>query len=153
MSEVKLSADEFHKKIAMETNNNVWPVLDKAKPTEENLGQALDMAYASRYHWSKVGKPINLARADYVISRVYSAMGRSEPALYHAKRCLKITEETGVGDWDLAFAYEALSRAYGVARNKAEYEKYRKLTLKAMDSIRDEEDRKVVKTEFDRLRF
>jgi hypothetical protein len=120
---------------------------------EFDLEHALDMAYASRYHWSKVGKPVNLARADYIISRVYSAMGRSEPALYHAKRCLKTTEETRIGDWDLAFAYEALSRANSVAKNKAEYEKYRKLTLKAMENIRGEEDRKVVKTEFDKLRY
>jgi hypothetical protein len=153
MIEEKMSADEFHKKTAMETNNDVWSILDKANPTEADLEQALDMAFASRFHWSRVGKPINLARADYVISRVCGAMGRSEPALYHANRCLKITEEAGVGDWDLAFAYEALTRAYAVARNKGEYEKHRKLTLKAMDNIRAEDDRKVVRTEFERIRY
>jgi tetratricopeptide (TPR) repeat protein len=153
MTEERMNLDEFHKKIAKETNNSVWPILDKARPTQADLEQALDMAYASRYHWSKVGEPINLARADYNISRVYSAMGRAEPALYHAKRCLRITEDAGVGDWDLAFAYEALTRMYAVARNKTEYEKYRKLTLKAMEDIREEEDRNIVKTEFDKIRF
>lgn len=152
MTDEKMTLEEFHKKMAVETNNGIWPVLDKEKPSAEELEGALHMAHTSRYHWSKVGRPINLARAEYMISRVCSAMNRGEPALFHAKRCLEITEETGIGDFDLAFAYEALARAYSAAADKTKCEKYTKLAQKAIDEVKGEEDRKICQSELDKIK-
>jgi len=47
-----------------------------------------------------------------------------EPALCHAKRYLEICEESNIGDFDLAYAYEAMARAYAVAGESPEAEKY-----------------------------
>jgi tetratricopeptide (TPR) repeat protein len=149
----KLSIEEFHKKIAVETNNAIWPVLDKENPSEEELEDALDMAHASRYHWNEVGKPINLARADYMISRVASAMGRAESALHHAKRCLEITKDTGVGDWDLAFAYEAMTRAYAVGKNREKFNECMEHTRKAISEIDNKQDKEIVQGELDKISF
>jgi hypothetical protein len=38
--------------------------------------------------------------------------------VWHARRCLEICEVNGIGDWDLAFAYEALARAWRVAGDR-----------------------------------
>lgn len=149
----KISIEEFHKKIAVETNNGIWPILDKENPSEKELEDALDMAHASRYHWKKIGKPINLARADYMISRVASAMGRAESALHHAKRCLEITKDTGVGDWDLAFAYEAMTRAYAVAKDKKKFTEYMERTRKAISEIESKQDKEIVQGELDKISF
>ncbi|MBU7048041.1 MAG: hypothetical protein HXS54_16515 [Theionarchaea archaeon] len=46
-----------------------------------------------RCHWSKVGTAVNVVRAEYMISRVYCAMKRGEPALFHAQRCFQITKK------------------------------------------------------------
>jgi hypothetical protein len=152
MSDEKMTQDEFHKKVAISTNNGIWPTLDKDKPTEEELEEALHMAHTSLYHWSKIGQPINIARAEYMISRVYSAFSWAEPALYHAKRCLKITEETGIGDFDLAFAYEVMARAYKVAGMEKECKKYRNLTQEATNAIKGDEDRKICQSELDKIK-
>jgi hypothetical protein len=40
---------------------------------------------------------------------------RPEPALHHARRVLEICATNGIGDWDRAFAYEALARASALA--------------------------------------
>ncbi|MBD3157983.1 MAG: hypothetical protein GF309_04280 [Candidatus Lokiarchaeota archaeon] len=149
----KLSIEEFHKEIAVETNNAIWPILDKEDPSEGELEDALDMAHTSRYHWKKIGKPINLARADYMISRVASAMGRAESALHHAKRCLEITKDTGVGDWDLAFAYEAMARAYAVAKDKEKFKEYREYAKEAISDIDSEQDKEIVRGELDKISF
>lgn len=151
MSEEKMTREEFHKKIAIETNNGIWPILDKEKPSQEELEEALHMAHTSMYHWSKVGKPINKARAEYMISRVSSAMARGEPALFHGKRCLEITEETGIADFDLAFAYEAIARAYAVYSDSKNCEYYKKLAQKAVDEVKGEEDRKICQGELDKV--
>ncbi len=147
----KMTVKEFHRKMAVETNNGVWPFLDKANPTQEDLEEALHMAHASRYHWSKVGQPINIARAEYVISRVYSAMKRAEPAIYHAKRCLEMTEQAGVKDFDIAFAYEVMTRARALAGRKADCKKLRALAQKAIDDVKEPEDKKICQTELDKV--
>jgi hypothetical protein len=151
MSDDRLTLDEFHKKIARETNNTIWSALDNPESTMDELEEALHMAHTSHYHWSKVGTAINAARADYMISRVTSAMQWGEPALYHAKRCLEITEETGIGDFDLAFAYEAIARAYVVMGDKQNCIKYKELAQGAIAEIKDEEDRKICQGELDKV--
>ena len=35
--------------------------------------------------------------------------------MWHAQRCLECCESAGIGDWDLAYAYEALARAHAVS--------------------------------------
>ena len=143
--------EEFHKKIAVETNNQIWPALDAENPTEAELETALHGAYASRYHWSKIGTAVNAVRAEYMIARVYGAMKRGEPALFHAKRCLEIAKENDIGDWDLAFAYEVMARANSVAGNKTECKKYHELAQNAINEIEGPEDKKICQGELDKV--
>ncbi len=152
MTEEKMTMNEFHKKIAIATNNEIWSTLDKEKPSEEELENALHMAHSSMYHWSKIGEPINRARAHYMISRVYCKLEWVEPAVYHAEQCLKITEAIGIEDYDLAFAYESLARAYSVAGKSLECKKYYTLAEKAIDAIKGEEDRKICQSELDNVK-
>ena len=100
-------------------------------------------AHASRYHWGKAEscKPVNLARGEWQVSRVYSVLGRAEPALYHAQRCLDICREHAIGDFDVAYAYEALARASAVAGRAAEAARYVGLGRAAGERIADQEDR------------
>ena len=75
----------------------------------------IHMAHASRYHWGVVGGPKELAIGEWQISRVYAVLRRPEPALYHAQRALEICEASEIGDFPLAYAYEALARAFAIA--------------------------------------
>jgi len=149
--ETKLTMEEFHKKTARETNNRIWSVLDAENPTEAQLEEVLHMAHASRYHWSKIGTAVNAVRAEYMITRVYCAMKRGEPALFHAKRCLEIAKENNIGDWDLAFVYEVVARAHSVAGNKTMCKKYHKLAQSAIDEIKDLGDKKICQGELDKV--
>jgi hypothetical protein len=145
--EPTLTREEFHKKMAVETNNSIWPVLDSENPTAAELEEALYSAYASRYHWAKVGTAVNAQRAEYMISRVYCVMGRGEPALFHARRCLEITEENTIGDFDLVFAYEVMARANAVAGNKEECKNHFERAEKALEDVKNTEDKKICEGE------
>jgi hypothetical protein len=68
-------------------------------------------------------------------------LGRAEPALFHAQECLEICQEHGYGDFDLAFAYEAVARAHAVAGDAAERDKYFKLAQEAGEQIAKEDDK------------
>ena len=109
-----------HKRQGIDLFNHVWDLLEKADRTPEEDGAMVDAAHASRHHWAQVGQPVNAARGDWQISRVYATVKRPEPALHHARRSLAICEANGIGDFDLAFAHEAIARAEAVAGHFAE---------------------------------
>jgi hypothetical protein len=71
-------------------------------------------------------------------------LGRPEPALWHARRCLAICEEHGIGDFDLAFAYEALAPAHRVAGEREESGRYLGLAREASHAIAEAEDRELL---------
>jgi hypothetical protein len=75
---------------------------------------------------------------------VYSVLGRAEPALYHARHVVSICERHGIGDFDLAFGYEALARAYAVAGDAAESGRWLVRARDAAAGIADAEDRGLV---------
>ena len=86
---------------------------------------------------------MNEARGEWQVSRVYSVLGRGEPAVHHARRSLSLCEQHGIGDFDLAFAYEALSRAHMVAGDAAESSRFAAIARTAADRIEDAEDREI----------
>ena len=139
--------DELHRRLGIELFNATWDLLDRANRSLEENECMIHTAHASRYHWELVGTPLNLARGDWQISRVYAEVGRAEPALYHARRCLEICQQQGYGDFDLAYAYEALARASGAAGDAAGLAQYKALAQEAVQQIAEEDDRKLFLTD------
>jgi DNA-binding transcriptional MerR regulator len=111
---------ELHQHWGKTLFNDVWRLMEKEDRTPEEDAQMIHQAHASAYHWLQVGTPANFARSHWQCSRVYCVLGRGEPALYHARFVLDICQKNGIGDWDLAFAYEALARAHAVAGDPEE---------------------------------
>ena len=62
-----------------------------------------------------VGEPVHWARGEWQCARVYAVLGRAEPALHHAGRCLELATQHDLGPFDLGAAYEAIARAYLIA--------------------------------------
>ena len=103
------------RQLGVDLFNEVWRLME----TREDDERMLHAAHASAYHWSEAPEcePKNRARSEWQLSRVYTVLGRGEPALHHARRCLEICEAhpENIEDWDLPFAYEAFARAHRVA--------------------------------------
>lgn len=75
---------------------------------------------------------------------MYAVLGRTEPALHHAKRALAICHANEIADFDLAFCYEALARASAIAGDTEQKAHWLSEGHAALDSIADEEDRAIV---------
>ncbi len=129
------------RQLAVDLFNFVWRLLEKPDRTREEDDTMLHAAHASRFHWGEVGAPVNLARGEWQVSRVYSTLGRAEAALHHARRCLELCEVSEVEEWDLPYAYEALARAEGVAGKRTEAERYERLARQATERVTDADDR------------
>lgn len=131
---------------AIDLFNGVWRLLEKEDRTQDDDDTMVHMAHASRYHWGQVGTAANLARGEWQISRVYSVLERPEPALHHARRVLDICRANGIGDRDLAFAYEALARASAVAGDKEHARVWTEQALAAAEDVAEAEERELVLT-------
>jgi tetratricopeptide (TPR) repeat protein len=131
------------KLLAAQLFNETWRLMELEGRTSQDDDQMLHTAHASRYHWGQVHDvtPAHLARGEWQISRVYAVLGRPEPALHHARRVLDLCQENGIGDWDLAFAYEALARAHAVAGDAAGAREHTDQALDAAEDIAEDEDR------------
>jgi hypothetical protein len=133
--------------LAKELFNAVWDLLDKGGRTPADDDAMLHMAHASRHHWAAVGAPVNLVRGEWQCARVYAVLRRAEPAAYHARRCLALCEEHGIGDFDRAYAYEALARAAAVAGDRDEVEAWLGRARAALAEVAEADDRAQVEAD------
>ena len=140
MTEKKPSKED-HRKFAVNCFNMTWSLLDKKDRTKEEDDKMVHAAHASRFHWGEIGTAVEVERGEWQISRVYSVLHRADSALYHAKRCLEICQQKNIGDFDIAFAYEAMARASTVAGDRSNCEHYLKLATEAGKQIREKGDR------------
>jgi hypothetical protein len=131
----------LHRKFAVDCFNGTWDLLDKVDRTTEDNFKMIHMAHASRYHWGEIGSPVEFARGDWQISRVYAVLGMGEASYIYAESCLKHCLENDIKDFDLAFAYEALARASAILGDKTKLEEYKSQANKAGEAIRDQGDR------------
>jgi DNA-binding transcriptional MerR regulator len=142
---------ELQRKLAADLFNHTWTLLEKADRSERETDLMIAATHAQRFFWEEIGEPANHARGEWQIARVYSTVGRAEPALYHAQRCLQICEEHGIGDWDLAFAYEGLARAYAVAGESDASARYEAQAREAAEHIAEADDRELLLGDLDTL--
>ena len=135
---------EEHRRLGIDLYNRSWTLMDS--PGDEML----HCAHASAYHWMQSGgTTANRARSEWLCSRVYALLGRSEAALHHARRCIELVESAPeeMEDWDLAAAHEALARAHLAAGEVDEARRYFELAREETAKIAEEDDRKHIEAD------
>jgi hypothetical protein len=133
-----------HRKVGADLFNYTWSLLDRKERTRAEDEEMLHAAHASRYHWAHGGTPLNVSIGEWQLSRVYSVLGRAEPAVYHAQRCLEITRRHRFGRFYVAYAYEALARASAVAGKRAARGRYLREARRVGETIRDRDGRRML---------
>lgn len=140
-----------HIALAKELFNEAWDLMDKAGRSAEDDIAMLHKAHTSCYLWREAGSPVNNARGEWQVSRVYSMLNMGAPALLHGKYSLALCLENGIGGFDLAFGHEAAARAYRVLGDMEKAARHKALGLAACDGIGDEGDREYTKSNFNDL--
>ena len=134
--------EDLHRKFALDCFNKTWDLIDKTNRTPEEDVRMIHMAHASRFHWGEIGTPLNFARGDWQISRVYALLRQGKNALLYAESCIKLCIDNQFGDFDLAFAYESAARAFAVLGDTKMMNKHLSLAKEAGQGIEKEADRK-----------
>lgn len=129
--------------LAVDLYNEVWALLDAPERTPEACDLIVHCAHASAWHWSRVGTEENQAIGEWQIARVYSELGRPEPALHHAERTLELAAVASI-PWLTASACEGMARALAVAGDPVLAAEWRDKAIVALGDIEDPEDREVI---------
>ena len=129
--------------MGIQMNIETWNLLDKKDRNQQEDLRMINFAKASLYHWRKSNKYelVNEQRGQWLLSRVYAFLGKADEALSHAKETLKITKEQDLKDFDLAYAYESMARAYAASNNKDESIKWLEKAKESGDLIKDDKDK------------
>ena len=150
-STVALDPDD-ERRLAAALFNRTWELLLKPQRSIADDDEMIHTVHASRHHWGVVGKPVNLARGEWQCARVYSVLGRAEPALYHASRCLSLATENDLGPFDIGAANEAMARAFRVAGEPERVAIYVAAADEPAAQVTDAEDRKILNDDLADLR-
>jgi hypothetical protein len=131
------------RQLAVDLFNRAWTLMELDERTPGQDDELIHTAHASAYHWLQIGTAANRARSEWQLSRVYTVLGRPEPALHHARRCLAYCEENpeAIEDWDLPYAHEALARANGLAGEADEAGRHAAVARELAARVADAEDR------------
>ncbi len=138
----ELSPD-MHRALGAGLYNRTWDLMEIEDRTLDQDDELIATAHASAWHWLQVGHAANRSRSHWLCSRVYAVLGRAEPSLYHARRCVEIVDGGGEGieDWDAPAAYEAMARATAVAGDLAAAREWKAKAGVALAAIAEPEDR------------
>ena len=143
--------ENINKKTAIDCFNKTWDLIDKKQRSQKEEREMIHTAHASLYHWMQAGTALEWARGEWQVSRVYSILGMGQSALFHAKASLELCTQNNILDFDLAFAYEAMARAYKVLKDEQNMDKYLNLALDAAEIIADDDDKKYTLSEIDSI--
>ena len=140
---ISAAEPETQRKLAAELFNYTWTLIEKQDRTPEETERMLNASHASRFFWGLVGNTVNHPAASGS-SLACTPLRISRPTIRHAELCLALTEEHGIGDFDLACAYEALARAHAVAGERDQAARFEALGREAAARIEDADDRELV---------
>jgi hypothetical protein len=134
------------RRLGIDLFNKTWTLMDKAERTPEEDDELLHCVHASAYHWLQAGTTVNRVRSEWQCSHAYTVLGRAEPALHHARRCLELAEAAPgeLEEFDLPLAHEAMARAHALAGNEAEARVWLERARAGAAEIADDDDRAIV---------
>jgi DNA-binding transcriptional MerR regulator len=139
-----------HRRSGVDLFNYTWTLIEKADRTDAENDEMIHAAHASRWHWARAegSTTANLGRGEWQCSRVYAILGRGEPAVWHARRCVEYSEAAvreGVAEsFDVPSSYEAMSRALAVAGDRAAAEEWRARARAATAAVPEPEERQIL---------
>ena len=135
-----------HRKLAASFFNETWRLLESADRSEEQDAEMIHCAHASRMHWELVGDAKNHAVGEWQIARVYSVLRFPQSALYHATRCLTITEHAAMKGFLLGCAHEGMARALALTDKQAAAVHYKR-AVEILPSVEDPEDAEILRSD------
>ena len=110
----------MHRPLAVACNNMAWELHDRGSArSRQDTAVMLDIAAASRLHWSRAGTWLEVERADYALALCHLSADKPDAALACADACLAACTRNEAPVMDHFLAHEALARVHGARGDRA----------------------------------
>lgn len=145
LANLPLAGAAVHRPLAVACNNMAWELHDRGGArSAADTAAMLDLAAASKAHWSQAGTWLEVERGDYGLALCQLSAGFNDQALHFAAQCLAACTQNDAPAYEHFFAHEALARvqhargdALARARNVASAQAaFEKLTAGDQDACR-----------------
>ena len=148
----KTTIDQWHRRFAVECNNTGWDLTALPERTTAQNDEMLDAAHAAAFHWNRVGKPINAARAWILLAHAHALSGDGAQAMNYARRTLDFCRENAdqCQPWDIAFAHLEMALAAATCANDIEHAFHYRVARELGADLSDRE-RRAFEEEFGRV--
>lgn len=140
----------FHRELAEELFSQVLALLERTDRTCAENDRMIHAAHASRFHYDFGGNPLNWGLGEWQCSRVHTALGQADAALYHGWRYLEIAESYGLGPFHFAYAHTALASAFAL-RKPEESKRHLQLARDMATHATEEEERNLLASEIEAI--
>ncbi len=141
---------KWHRWFAVDANNRAWRLSERDEPSEEERAEARLAAFASVFHWSKVGNEENRALAEILLARVHVLTRDADSARRHAETAFRYFGARESEPWQMAFAHAAMADAAALAGDSEKHYRHYELARGIGDAL-GEEDRSIFLATFDRI--
>jgi hypothetical protein len=140
---------DVHESLAKDLFNRVWDLIDKPARSIIESDAMVHAAHASRFHWGVAGGPLQWARGEWQLSRVYAILGRLPAARFHARRCQDLVQQHTLGPFDEAFADEAMARVCALSGDFCERDRLLRRARAASTRVTSTGDREWIEHNLD----
>lgn len=141
------SDQKFHESVAADLFNRCWELIDQEHRTGDEEIEMLLSAMTSRWHWSQVGGPPEIATGDWQVAHAAALAGFADLSLAFASRNLTTAETERWTGWRLASAHEGMARACAVSGDEADRQRHLDAAYAALESEPDQGDRSLIETQ------
>jgi hypothetical protein len=148
--DVDLSAAHIH--FSAWCFNQAWNLIEKSDRTEADDRLMVAMSQASIFHW--LSRPDctdrNLSIGYWQASRIQALLGNAAEAKRHAQTCLGYS--AALEPFYLGYAYEALARAAGLAKDSSARANYLSRAEAMAAQVSKAADRQLLMADLKQLR-
>jgi hypothetical protein len=131
-----------HRALAAEAFNASWTLLERDRTADEDL-ELLEVAFTSRHHWRAEGGAQQVAIADWMVARCFSALGEGALALRFATAACAAAPPDAPA-WLRASLLEGLARAHAANGDQAARDEAAARAATELDEESDRESRALI---------
>lgn len=140
-----------HRPLAIACHNMAWVLIERGPArSAEDTAVMVELARASREHWSHAGSWLEVERGDYDVACALLAAGAPDEALRQAEQCLAGCVANDAAAFELFFAHEALAKVHHARGDGAAQQRHRQSAQAAYDRL-DSDDQAACRSALESL--
>jgi hypothetical protein len=142
------SADAWHRYFAMVNNNRAWGLAAQAERSQSEDLEMLNAAHTAATHWAAIGTPLNLSRANMLLTAVHALLGHADLAWPMATQMKQAFDTPDTPAWEAAFVHVFYAHAAAISGHSDEHSSSYSSAKAAIEALADAADREIVQASF-----